>query len=117
MDLNGLEAATYSVIECGSEEGSKMEREGSKRKEWRLESPFSGSAVDGVTVAVLWNIAEAEVTDFLFSIKAEVTVLVDHQEVGVTALWINGGWSHRFVDQQKVGVTVLWINGGWSHFG
>ena len=54
MDLNGLEAATYSVIECGSEEGSKMEREGSKRKEWRLESPFSGSAVDGVTVTVLW---------------------------------------------------------------
>jgi hypothetical protein len=40
-----LEHATYSAVEFGAEEGSK---------EWRLESPFPGSAVDGVTVTVLW---------------------------------------------------------------
>jgi hypothetical protein len=45
MDLDWLEAATYSAVECGAEEGSK---------EWRRESPFPGSAVDGVTVTVSW---------------------------------------------------------------
>jgi hypothetical protein len=30
MDLDLLEAAKYSAVECGSEEGSKMEREGSE---------------------------------------------------------------------------------------
>ncbi len=63
---NGLEARFGRVGGCyifggwlfGAEEGNK---------EWRLESPFPGSAVDGVTVTFFW-ISRGRGHRFLFSI-------------------------------------------------